>query len=89
VIEAGVLPKMIEADQADAQQVHENDIAKLVIACEPEGASLMMGALHPRASLYERPVNLADAKEAHSKFRELLRINGCRVRNLDCQHASQ
>lgn len=66
--------------RAHATQVHENDIAKLVITCEPEGASLMMGALHPRASLFERPVNLAEAKEAHAKFRELLRINGCRVR---------
>ena len=79
-IKAGVLPRLLEADQAIAEQVHENDLAQVVIVCEPEGASLMMGALHPRASLYERPVNLQEAQKAHSEFRELLRRNGCKVR---------
>lgn len=53
-INAGVLPKLLQADQTQPEQIHENDIAKAVIVCEPEGASLMMGALHPRASLFER-----------------------------------
>lgn len=30
--------------------------------CEPEQASLMMGGLHPRGSLYERPINIDIAK---------------------------
>jgi hypothetical protein len=60
-ISAGVLPKLLQADQTLPEQVHENDIAKAVIVCEPEGASLMMGALHPRASLFERCVS-------HSNF---------------------
>lgn len=78
-IKAGVLPRLLEADQAIAEQVHENDLAQVVIVCEPEGASLMMGALHPRASLYERPVNLQEAQKAHASFRDLLRRNGCKV----------
>lgn len=31
-----------------ARQCHENDLAEVVIVCEPEGTSLMMGGLHPR-----------------------------------------
>lgn len=77
-IAAGVVPKLLE-EGLQAEQVHENDIAKVVITCEPEGASLMMGALHPRASLYERPVNLQDAKRAHKQFRDMLRKQGCKV----------
>ncbi len=45
-----------------AKQEHENQVAEIVIVCEPEGTSLMMGGLHPRASLYEKPVNLDAAK---------------------------
>lgn len=57
-INAGVLPKLLQSvDQTQGpEQIHENDIAKVVIVCEPVGASLMMGALHPRASLFERYV---------------------------------
>lgn len=66
-------------DPVVASQVHENHIAQVVITSEPEGASLMMGALHPRASLYERPVNLQLAKKAHFEFRELMRKQGCKV----------
>lgn len=66
-------------DPIVASQHHENDIAMVVITSEPEGASLMMGALHPRASLYERPVNLQLAKKAHYEFRELMRKQGCKV----------
>ena len=80
-IRAGVLPRLlVEEANRTAVQVDENDIAKVVITCEPEGASLMMGAMHPKGSLYERPVNLADAKATHAAFRELLRANGCKVR---------
>lgn len=59
-ISAGVLPKLLQSvDQSQGpEQIHENDIAKVVIVCEPVGASLMMGALHPRASLFERCANL-------------------------------
>jgi hypothetical protein len=31
-----------------AIQEHENEPAEVVIVCEPEGTSLMMGGLHPR-----------------------------------------
>lgn len=31
-----------------ARQDHENEPAEVVIVCEPEGTSLMMGGLHPR-----------------------------------------
>ena len=31
-----------------ACQEHENEPAEVVIVCEPEGTSLMMGGLHPR-----------------------------------------
>lgn len=31
-----------------ARQCHENEVAEVVIVCEPEGTSLMMGGLHPR-----------------------------------------
>ena len=31
-----------------ACQEHENEPAQVVIVCEPEGTSLMMGGLHPR-----------------------------------------
>ncbi|CAL8463141.1 g2675 [Coccomyxa elongata] len=64
---------------APAIQEHENEPAEVVIVCEPEGTSLMMGGLHPRASLYERPVNLDSAKAAHSEFRRVMREHGVKV----------
>jgi phage tail sheath protein FI len=79
-IRAGVLPRLLVAEEdRTAVQIHENHIAKVVVTCEPEGASLMMGAMHPKGSLYERPVNLAEAIATHAAFRELLRANGCKV----------
>lgn len=39
----------------------------------------MMGGLHPRASLYERPVNLDAAKAAHAEFRRVMREAGIKV----------
>lgn len=50
------------------------------IVCEPEPVSLMMGGLHPRASLYERPVNLDAAKAAHAEFRRVMREAGVKAR---------
>ena len=80
-IRAGVLPRLlVEEANRTAVQVDENHIAKVVITCEPEGASLMMGAMHPKGSLYEKPVNTNQAKATHAAFRELLRSNGCKVR---------
>ena len=35
-----------------AKQEHENDPAEVIIVCEPEGTSLMMGGLHPRHALH-------------------------------------
>ena len=63
-----------------AVQEHENETAEIVIVCEPQGTSLMMGGLHPRASLYERPVNLDAAKSAHAEFRQVMREAGVKVR---------
>lgn len=60
-------------------QESENDTAEIVIVCEPEGNSLQMGGLHPRASLYEKPVNLDAAKKAHAEFRRVMRERGVRV----------
>lgn len=62
-----------------AIQESENDKAEIVIVCEPEGMSLQMGGLHPRASLYEKPVNLEAAKQAHAEFRRVMREKGVRV----------
>lgn len=64
---------------AQAIQEGENDRAEIVIVCEPEGMSLQLGGLHPRASLYEKPVNLEAAKGAHAEFRRIMRQNGLRV----------
>ena len=57
-------------------KVHEDDVAEIVIVSEPEGASISMGGLHPRASLYERPVNLDASKKQHASFRHILRSYG-------------
>lgn len=38
-----------------------------------------MGGLHPRASLFEKPVNLDAAKQAHAEFRRVMREKGVRV----------
>lgn len=62
-----------------AIQESENDKAEIVIVCEPEGMSLQMGGMHPRASLYEKPVNLEAAKQAHAEFRRVMREKGVRV----------
>ncbi|CAG9464079.1 unnamed protein product [Pedinophyceae sp. YPF-701] len=68
-----------EGDVPAACQVHENDLAEVVIVCEPEGTSLMMGGLHPRASLYEKPLNLEEAKAQHENFRNTMRRFGVKV----------
>ncbi len=60
-------------------QESENEQAEVVIVCEPEQASLMMGGLHPRGSLYERPVNIDTARAQHAEFRALIREHGVRV----------
>lgn len=57
--------------QIQPAQESENEIAEVVIVCEPEQASLMMGGLHPRGSLYERPVNIDVAKQQHAEFRNV------------------
>ncbi|DBB16407.1 TPA: hypothetical protein ACH3X3_014694 [Trebouxia sp. C0006] len=67
------------AGTTTAVQEHENETAEIVIVCEPQGTSLMMGGLHPRASLYERPVNLDAAKYAHAEFRQVMRDAGVKV----------
>lgn len=66
-------------DALKAVQEDEDEVAEVVIVCEPEGATLTMGGLHPRGSLYERPVNIDSAKAQHATFREVLRAHGVRV----------
>lgn len=61
------------AEGLTAIQEHENELAEVVVVCEPEQASLMMGGLHPRGSLFERPVNIEVAKTQHAQFREVVR----------------
>lgn len=56
-----------EKYRVTAIQESENDKAEIVIVCEPEGMSLQMGGLHPRASLYEKPVNLEAAKQVGNR----------------------
>jgi len=58
--------------------LHENDVAEVVIVCEPDLHSNLMGALHPAGSLYERPVNMAACTEQHAAFRAALRRHGVR-----------
>lgn len=60
-------------------QVHEDEEAEVVLVCEPEGTSLMMGGLHPRASLYDRPINLEVSRSQHQNFRKILRDYGLKV----------
>ena len=45
-----------------AIQEHENETAEVVLVCEPEGTSLMMGGLHPR---YARDRALVQHLHAH------------------------
>jgi arginine deiminase len=73
-LRTGGLEGEIKAIQED-----EDEVAECVIVCEPEGTSLMMGGLHPRGSLYERPVNIDTAKTQHANFRQVLRDHGVRV----------
>ncbi len=51
----------------------------MLIVCEPEQSSLMMGGLHPRGALYERAVNVDEARAQHAQFRSLVREHGVRV----------
>jgi hypothetical protein len=69
---------LLQGHKLTAVQEDEDQIAQVVIVCEPEGSSLMMGGLHPRGSLYERPVNIEMAKAHHANFRQ--------VRGLACVH---
>ena len=76
------------AEGLKAVQEHENELAEVGIVCEPEQASLMMGGLHPRGSLYERPVNFEVAKAQHAEFRNQVRQNAaklaCLVPHVQC-----
>lgn len=72
-------------------QTHENDLAKMIVVCAPTMQSKMMGALHPAGALYEKPVNLDRAVEAHAQFVSMLRRSGAEVRDVRdilCQNVS-
>lgn len=56
-------------------ELHEDDLAQTVIVCAPS-LSKMMGALHPAAALYARPVHINQARDAHDRFVALLRRRG-------------
>lgn len=63
-------------------QCHENDPASLVIVCAPSALSKMMGSLHPAGALYEKPVNIRRARDAHAAFIEMLGRKGANVRDV-------
>lgn len=79
----GTVVNLLEGKKAI--QEHENEIAEVVIVCEPEQASLMMGGLHPRGSLYERPVNIDSARAHHAEFR-CVHVLALNVMPLSSQH---
>jgi len=47
-----------EANSFECSQVCENDVAQVIIVCEPDLHNNLMGALHPNGALYEAPVNM-------------------------------
>uniref|UniRef100_A0A7R9SVT1 Arginine deiminase n=1 Tax=Polyblepharides amylifera TaxID=1486889 RepID=A0A7R9SVT1_9CHLO len=57
-------------------QVHEDDIAEVVIVCEPDLSNNVMGSIHPHGALYEKPVNVHHSSEQHRGFREAMRDHG-------------
>lgn len=63
-------------------QRHEDDPASLVIVCAPSALSKMMGSLHPAGALYEKPVNIRRARDAHAAFVAMLRRKGTLVRDV-------
>lgn len=65
--------------QLTTGQCHENDSASLVIVCAPSVLSKMMGSLHPVGALYEKPVNIRHARDAHTEFVSMLRRKGTTV----------
>lgn len=63
-------------------QIHENDAASLVMVCAPSALSKMMGSLHPAGALYEKPVNIRRARDAHATFVSMMRQKGAQVRDV-------
>eukprot|EP00959_Pyramimonas_sp_CCMP1952_P282700 5908652-Pyramimonas_sp.AAC.1 len=57
-------------------QMHEDDVAEVVIVCEPDLNNNVMGSIHPKGGLYEKPVNVEDSRKQHRGFREALRDHG-------------
>uniref|UniRef100_A0A7S0WP51 Arginine deiminase n=1 Tax=Pyramimonas obovata TaxID=1411642 RepID=A0A7S0WP51_9CHLO len=57
-------------------QIHEDDIAEVVIVCEPDLNNNVMGSIHPHGALYEKPVNVEVSRDQHRRFREAIRENG-------------
>eukprot|EP00854_Cymbomonas_tetramitiformis_P023642 gene23642-28638_t len=57
-------------------QTHENDLAQVVIVCEPDLTNSMMGSIHPHGALYEKPVDLRESQSEHAQFRQVLRERG-------------
>lgn len=63
-------------------QSHENDQAQIVIVCAPSSLSKLMGSLHPAGALYEKPVNIRNARESHAAFVSLLKRHNIDVRDV-------
>jgi len=76
--QAAELLDSTSSDFGKSSQVHENDLAEVVVVCEP-GLQKQMGALHPAAALYERFVNIEKSISEHANFRETLRKRGVKV----------
>jgi arginine deiminase len=60
-------------------QGHENEEASFVIMHRPD-FSVFIANLHPCGALFEVPVNLKEAKEAHKGFEQLLKTQGLEVK---------
>lgn len=81
VCEVTRTPRMIETSRVPGLQQPQSSppTPRLFCGSQPEGASVMMGGLHPRSSLFERPLNLAQARKQHENFREVMRTMGVKV----------
>lgn len=76
------IPFASDVADTSAGQSHENDNAALVIVCAPSALSKMMGSLHPAGALYEKPVNIHKAREAHTELVRMMRRRGVQVRDV-------
>ncbi|KAL9642397.1 hypothetical protein ABK040_014240 [Willaertia magna] len=73
-----ILKSRTIAPLKQAKQCHENDKAEVVLVHEP-GLEALLGSLHASGSLFEKPVNLFQARKNHKMFKEALSKHGVNV----------